>query len=86
MILAKTKRPGNLDVTRAAAILCGDWGTSAEYAKGLAFAIAGYISFRLIAAMCLSTVLVGANYIRNISNILPNEIDLDAQGTGIGNP
>jgi hypothetical protein len=59
MILAKTKRPGNLDVTRAAAILCGDWGTSAEYAKGLAFAIAGYISFWLRAAMRLLTVLVG---------------------------
>ena len=62
MLLGKTKRPRNVDSPRAAAILYGDWGTSKAYVIGLAFAIAGYSSFWLIAAMCLLTALVGANY------------------------
>lgn len=57
-----TKRPRNLDWTRAAAILYGDWGTSKAYVVGLAFAVAGYSSFWLIGAMCLLTALVGVNY------------------------
>ena len=40
----------------------GDWGTSKAYVIGLAFAVAGYSSFWLIAAMCVLTALVGANY------------------------
>jgi amino acid transporter len=62
MRVGKTKRPRNVDSTRAAAILYGDWGTSKAYVIGLAFAIAGYSSFWLIAAMCLLTALVGVNY------------------------
>src|ERR1700752_5324748 len=62
MIVGKTKRPRNVDAARAAAILYGDWGTSKAYVIGLAFAIAGYSSFWLIAAMCLLTALVGVNY------------------------
>jgi amino acid transporter len=62
MIVGKTKRPRNVDATRAAAILYGDWGTSKAYVIGLAFAIAGYSSFWLIAAMCALTALVGFNY------------------------
>ncbi|HEV3209459.1 MAG TPA: universal stress protein UspA [Chthoniobacterales bacterium] len=62
MIVGKTKRPRNVDATRAAAILYGDWGTSKAYVIGLAFAVAGYSSFWLIAAMCLLTALVGVNY------------------------
>ena len=62
MLVGKTKRPRNVDSTRAAAILYGDWGTSKAYVIGLAFAIAGYSSFWLIAAMCLLTALVGVNY------------------------
>jgi amino acid transporter len=62
MIVGKTKRPRNVDTPRAAAILYGDWGTSKAYVIGLAFAIAGYSSFWLIAAMCLLTALVGVNY------------------------
>jgi amino acid transporter len=42
--------------------LYGDWGTSKAYVIGLAFAIAGYSSFWLIAAMCVLTALVGVNY------------------------
>src|ERR1700740_1023981 len=61
-IVAKTKRPRNVDAPRAAAILYGDWGTSKAYVIGLAFAIAGYSSFWLIAAMCALTALVGFNY------------------------
>jgi amino acid transporter len=61
-IVGKTKRPRNVDAPRAAAILYGDWGTSKAYVIGLAFAIAGYSSFWLIAAMCLLTALVGVNY------------------------
>ena len=62
MISTTTKRPRNLDSLRSAAILYGDWGTSKAYVIGLAFAIAGYSSFWLIAAMCLLTALVGVNY------------------------
>ena len=51
-----------MDTPRAAAILYGDWGTSKAYVIGLAFAIAGYSSFWLIAAMCALTALVGFNY------------------------
>jgi len=62
MIASGTKRPRNVDWTRAAAILYGDWGTSKAYVIGLAFAVAAYSSFWLIAAMCLLTGLVGVNY------------------------
>src|SRR6202011_1714097 len=62
MLVGKTKRPRNVDNPRAAAILYGDWGTSKAYVIGLAFAIAGYSSFWLIAAMCTLTALVGVNY------------------------
>src|SRR6201985_2211860 len=62
MIITRTKRPRNVDAPRAAAILYGDWGTSTAYVVGLAFAVAGYSSFWLIAAMCALTALVGVNY------------------------
>ncbi len=62
MIIGTTKRPRNLDARRSAAILYGDWGTSKAYVVGLAFAVAGYSSFWLIAAMCVLTALVGVNY------------------------
>ena len=62
MIASNTKRPRNVDSPRAAAILYGDWGTSKAYVVGLAFAVAGYGSFWLIAAMALLTALVGLNY------------------------
>lgn len=62
MISTNAKRPRNVDVPRAAAILYGDWGTSKAYVIGLAFAVAGYASFWLIAAMCVLTALVGFNY------------------------
>jgi amino acid transporter/nucleotide-binding universal stress UspA family protein len=62
MIPTNIKRPRNVDVSRAAAILYGDWGTSKAYVIGLAFAVAGYASFWLIAAMCILTALVGLNY------------------------
>lgn len=62
MIASNTKRPRNLDSFRAAAILYGDWGTSKAYVIGLAFAVGGYSSFWLIAAMCVLTGLVGINY------------------------
>jgi amino acid transporter/nucleotide-binding universal stress UspA family protein len=62
MITVSTNRPRNVDVPRAAAILYGDWGTSKAYVVGLAFAVAGYSSFWLIAGMCVLTALVGVNY------------------------
>ena len=62
MIAGNTKRPRNVDIPRAGAILYGDWGTSKAYVVGLAFAVAGYSSFWLIAAMCVLTALVGFNY------------------------
>ncbi len=63
MIATSVRRPRNVDVPRAAAILYGDWGTSKAYVIGLAFAVAGYSSFWLIAPMCILTALVGINYI-----------------------
>ena len=62
MIFGKTKRPRNVDSPRAAAILYGDWGTSKAYVIGLAFAVAGYSSFWLLAAMSVLLALVGINY------------------------
>jgi amino acid transporter/nucleotide-binding universal stress UspA family protein len=62
LIATNLKRPRNVDAPRAAAILYGDWGTSKAYVIGLAFAVAGYASFWLIAAMCVLTALVGFNY------------------------
>jgi amino acid transporter/nucleotide-binding universal stress UspA family protein len=62
LIPNSVKRPRNVDWKRAAAILYGDWGTSKAYVIGLAFAVAGYSSFWLIAAMCILTALVGSNY------------------------
>jgi amino acid transporter/nucleotide-binding universal stress UspA family protein len=62
MIPTDVRRPRNVDWKRAAAILYGDWGTSKAYVIGLAFAVAGYSSFWLIAAMCVLTALVGINY------------------------
>ena len=62
MIPTHVKRPRNVDWKRAAAILYGDWGTSKAYVIGLAFAVAGYASFWLIALMCVLTALVGINY------------------------
>src|SRR5580765_3282916 len=62
MVTISTNRPRNVDAPRAAAILYGDWGTSKAYVIGLAFAVAGYASFWLIAAMCVLTSLVGLNY------------------------
>jgi amino acid transporter len=66
-----TTRPRNVDWKRAAAILYGDWGTSKAYVIGLAFAVAGYSSPWLIAAMCLLTALVGFNYMA-ICRLYPN--------------
>jgi len=63
MIATDTKRPRNVDWKRAAAILYGDWGTSKAYVVGLAFAVGGYSSFWMIAAMCVLTALVGINYL-----------------------
>ena len=63
MIATNIRRPRNVDVPRAAAILYGDWGTSKAYVIGLAFAVGGYASFWLIGAMCVLTALVGINYI-----------------------
>ena len=62
IVASNTRRPRNVDVPRAAAILYGDWGTSKAYVIGLAFAVGGYSSFWLIAAMCILTALVGVNY------------------------
>lgn len=62
MLSVATHRPRNVDAHRAAAILYGDLGTSKAYVIGLAFAIAGYSSFWLIAAVSILTLLIGINY------------------------
>jgi amino acid transporter len=56
---------------RSAAILDGDWGTSAAYVMGIGFALAGYSSFWHLSAMMLLTTLVALNYI-TICRLYPN--------------
>ncbi len=63
MLKTSTQRPRNVNVFQAAAILYGDWGTSKAYVIGLAFALAGYSSFWLIAAVSILMLIVGLNYI-----------------------
>lgn len=63
MIYTSTKRPRNVNSLRAAAILYGDWGTSKAYVIGLAFALAGYSSFWIMASVAILTALVAVNYI-----------------------
>lgn len=71
MLSAITRRPRNVNVARAAGILYGDWGTSKAYVIGLAFAMNGYSSFWLIAAVSLFSVIVALNYI-TICKYYPN--------------
>ncbi len=63
MLRTATHRPRNVDAVRAASILYGDLGTSKAYVIGLAFALVGYSSFWLIAAVSLLTIVIGLNYI-----------------------
>lgn len=70
-LITTTTRPRDVDWKRAAAILYGDWGTSKAYVLGLAFAVAGYSSPWLLAAMCVLTALVAINYIA-ICRYYPN--------------
>lgn len=70
-LVLKAERPRNVNAFQAAAILYGDWGTSKAYVIGLAFALAGYSSFWLIALVGLLNVLVGINYI-TICKCYPN--------------
>lgn len=58
-----SERPRNVNALQAASILYGDWGTSKAYVLGLAFAIAGYSSFWLLAAIVILMALVGMNYV-----------------------
>jgi len=57
------KRPRNVNSTRAAGMLYGDWGTSKAYVTGIAFALAGHSSFYLILAMSVLTTIIGINFI-----------------------
>jgi len=63
MLLMTTHRPRNVNATRAAGILYGDWGTSKAYVIGLAFAVAGYASFWPILAVSILSLFVGLNYV-----------------------
>ncbi len=56
------ERPRSVGPARAAAILYGDWGTSKAYVLGIAFGLAGFSSFPILAAMAVLTALVGLNY------------------------
>jgi amino acid transporter len=63
MLLMTTHRPRNVNATRAAGILYGDWGTSKAYVIGLAFGLAGYASFWPILGVAVLSIFVGLNYI-----------------------
>lgn len=58
-----SRRPRDVSVRQAASILYGDWGTSKAYVIGLAFALASYSSFWLVALLGFMNILVGLNYI-----------------------
>lgn len=62
-MVSVTERPRNVNAPQAAAMLYGDWGTSKAYVIGLAFALAGYSSFWLIAGVGILMALVGMCYI-----------------------
>ncbi|MBI4553880.1 MAG: amino acid permease [Candidatus Latescibacteria bacterium] len=62
-MLHHARRPRNVNSSRAAAMLYGDWGTSKAYVTGIAFALAGYTSLYLIIGMAVLTAIVGTNYI-----------------------
>jgi amino acid transporter len=66
-----TSRPRVLGWLRSAAILDGDWGTSAAYVLGIGFALAGYGSFWHLLAMMALTTLVAINYI-SLCRLYPN--------------
>ncbi len=66
-----TSRPRVLGWLRSAAILDGDWGTSAAYVMGIGFALAGYSTFWHLAAMMALMTLVALNYI-TICRLYPN--------------
>lgn len=59
----ESERPRDVNIAQAASILYGDWGTSKAYVIGLAFALAGYSAFWLIAGVSLLNILLGVNYI-----------------------
>lgn len=63
MSLGVVHRPRDVDWSRSAALLYGDWGTSKAYVIGLGFVAAGFQSLPIIIAVCLLTALVGYNYI-----------------------
>jgi amino acid transporter len=63
MLFMTTHRPRNVNTTRAAGILYGDWGTSKTYVIGLAFALAGYAAFWQILAVGILSLFVGLNYV-----------------------
>lgn len=67
----ESERPRDVNAFQAAAILYGDWGTSKAYVIGLAFALAGYSAFWLIAGVSLLNILLGINYI-TICRCYPN--------------
>ncbi len=66
-----SKRPRNVDASKAGALLYGDWGTSKIYVIGIAFALSGYHSFWLILMMSVLSVLVACNYMI-ICKLYPN--------------
>jgi len=61
--VVESERPRDVNIAQAASILYGDWGTSKAYVIGLAFALAGYSAFWLIAGVSFLNILLGLNYI-----------------------
>ncbi len=62
MLSVVSHRPRNVNASRAAAILYGDWGTSKAYVIGLAFIVAGYSSFWPILGVSILSLFVGISY------------------------
>lgn len=62
-MILETHRPRNINASRAAALLYGDWGTSKAYVIGLAFVLGGYASFWSLLAVSILSLFVGLSYI-----------------------
>lgn len=65
------RRPRDVNILQAASILYGDWGTSKAYVIGLAFALASYSSFWLVALLGIMNILIALNYII-VCRVFPN--------------
>lgn len=62
VMLKKIERPRELKWYQAGAMLYGDWGTSKAYVIGIAFALAGHVSWFILGMVSVLIALIGTCY------------------------